>query len=193
MRKLSLAFLLACSLVGPAAFAQKVNIDFDKQADFSHIRRYQWRLHPMYEKDPSLKEKFSVAIQLVAQSGNKELMKRGFQPVESNPDVFLTFFIMADDAQKTTTTYDSLAVGPTIGPWWGSPYGWYGADMPVWTTTTVENFIEGALVLDVVDAKTSKLLWRAYARDEIHDMSQRAKNIDSAVRKALNKFPPKKK
>jgi hypothetical protein len=183
-RSLLAVFLLACS----AASAQKVNIDYDKQADFSHIRRYQWRTHPMYEKNPELREQYSVAIQLVQQSGNKALPKRGYQPTNSTPDVFITFFVTANLGEQTTTTFDSV---PWYGPGYGYGYGWYAA--PVWTTTTTEQFIDGNLVIDIVDAKTSKLLWRAYCSDKITDMSNRDKNIDDVVRKAFGKFPPKKK
>lgn len=191
MHRFLLALLL---LASPVLFAQKVNIDYDHEADFSRVRRYQWRLHPVFEKNPGLQEKYAIAIQLVQQSSNKELIKRGFQPADSMPDIYLTFFVIGDEAQETRTTIDpAMPIGPMMGPWWGSPYGWYGADMPVWTTTTVENFIEGTLVMDIVDAATSKLLWRAYCRDEIRDMRKRDENIDKAVRKALKQFPPKSK
>jgi len=49
------------------------------------------------------------------------------------------------------------------------------------------------LVLDVVDAATSKLIWRPYATDTIRYMRNRDKNIDATVRKALDRFPPKQK
>lgn len=188
MHRFLLALLL---LASPVLFAQKVNIDYDREADFSRVRRYQWRLHPVFEKNPGLQEQYTVAIQLVQQSSNKELIKRGFQPEDATPDIFLTFFVVASDAQETITRIDPAT--PMIGPWWGAPYGWYGTAMPVWTTTTVENFKEGMLVLDVVDAATSKLLWRAYCTDEIRDMRKRDENIDKAVRKALKQFPPKSK
>jgi hypothetical protein len=187
MRRLSLAALLLLTLA-TSGFAEKVIVDFDEKADFSHIRTYQWRTHPVFEKDPSLLQKFAVAIHLVQQSGNKELAKRGFHPTESNPDVYFTFFIVAEAGQEAQTT----AVA-SVGMWSASPYGWYGGEMPVWAKTKMVNFVQGMLVLDVVDPKTSKLLWRATYSDEIRDMSNRDKNIDSAVKKALSKFPPKKK
>jgi hypothetical protein len=51
----------------------------------------------------------------------------------------------------------------------------------------------GILVLDVVDAATSKLIWRAYCSDTIRDIANRDKNINATVKKAFDKFPPKKK
>jgi Domain of unknown function (DUF4136) len=177
-------FLIECSVAIPSATAGKVKIDFDRDADFSHVQRYEWRTHPVFERNPQLKEVYSVGIQLVLSAGNRELIKRGLHPVESEPDVFVTFFLAAQDAERLKTTIES-------SPWWVSGYGWYGT--PTWTYTEVEPYRQGTLVIDVVDARTSKLLWRAYCSDEIDDMRQRHKNINSIVGKSLGKFPPKKK
>ena len=53
--------------------------------------------------------------------------------------------------------------------------------------------VNGMLVLEMFDARTSKLLWRAYCHDRIKDMSKRDKNITAVVKKALERFPPKQK
>jgi hypothetical protein len=67
---------LGCLLLIPSVLAQKVIIDFDKDADFSHIRRYQWRVHPAFEKSPELREQYATGIQLVLEAGNRQLMRR---------------------------------------------------------------------------------------------------------------------
>ena len=59
--------------------------------------------------------------------------------------------------------------------------------------TFVENYVAGILLLDVVDAKTKKLLWRAACKDKIEDMRERHKNAENIVKKALKSFPPKYK
>jgi len=177
------SLLLGFCLVTPVTFGQTVRIYFDHDFDFSGIKRYEWRTHPVFEKQPELKEVYATGIQLVLQAGNEQFKKQGLEPADSSPDVFVTFFLLANDGQKTTTTIDP-------GPWFGG-YGWYAP--PVWTTTTTEYFKNGMLVVDIVDASTSKLVWRAICGDQIKDMSKRDKNINSAVRKALGRFPPKRK
>jgi len=174
---------LTISLVIPSALGQKVKVEFDPEADFSHIRHYEWRTHPVFEKNPQLQETYAVAIQLVMSAGNAQLMKQGLQPVDSSPDVFVTFFVQAQPGQSVNIV--------DIGPWWNYGYGWYAP--PTWTTTEIDSFLSGMLVMDIVDARTSKLLWRAYCSDKIRDMSKRDKNITAATRKALQKFPPKQK
>jgi hypothetical protein len=175
-------YVLGCCLVIPSVFAQKVTIDFDKAADFSHIRTYEWRVHPAFEKNAELQEQYSTGIQLVHDAGNRQLVKRGLRPADGPPDVFVTFFLSAESNQKLRTIIESVP-----GAW----YGWYG--QPTWTRTEVDYYTTGMLVLDIVDAATSKLIWRAYCTDTIRDMSNRHENINSAVRKALDRFPPKNK
>ena len=48
------------------------------------------------------------------------------------------------------------------------------------------------LVIDIVDASISKMIWRAYCGDQIPEMRKRDKKITAVVKKALDRFPPKK-
>jgi len=175
-----LGAVLAFGLLAPA-MAGKADIQFDPGTDFSHIRRYQWRTHPVFEKNPELQERYHVGIQLVMQAGNAQLMKRGLHPDDASPDVFVTFYLLSHEAQELETVASS----------WGGGYGWYGA--PSWTVTEIQHYLRGMLVIDIVDAATSKLLWRAHCGEDIKDMRNRDKNIAAAVRKALGQFPPKKR
>jgi Domain of unknown function (DUF4136) len=175
--------LASCALVSTAA-GEKIKVEFAPNADFSRVRLYQWRTHPVFEKHPDMKEVYGTGIQLVMQEGNAQLMKRGLQPADSSPDVFVTFFLQATGGSRTVTT-------SSPDPWWGPGYGWYAS--PTWVTTTVENYLQGMLVLDIVDARTSNLLWRAYCSEKIDDFRKRDKDIKSVVKKALERFPPKQK
>jgi hypothetical protein len=171
-------------LVAQSARAQKVKVDFDKKYDFSKIHHYEWRTHPIFEKHPELREQYSTAIQLVMSDSNQELMKKGFQPAETKPDIFLTFFVTAQGASKTYTD----VIGGGYGYGW---YGWYAP--PMWTVTRTENYLEGTLVLDMVDPAKTQLVWRATATDAVKDFKNRDKNVESAVKKIFKKFPPKQK
>jgi uncharacterized protein DUF4136 len=172
--------LIGYGVLIPSAFAQKVEVQFNHDTDFSRVRRYQWRTHPVYEKNPELQEMYATGIQLVLEAGNAELMKHGLQPADISPDIFVTFFLLTKEAQQLKTTVLSS---------WGAGYSWYGA--PAWSITEVERYIRGILVIDILDANTSKLLWRASCGDRVKDMRNRDKNINSVVRKALDRFPPK--
>src|SRR5215469_17479443 len=99
--RLGIAILAICCLASPAAFAQRVKVQFEPGTDFSHIRTYQWRTHPVYEKNPGLQETYAVAGQLIMSQGNRQLMKQGLQPVDASPDVFITFLVQAQPGEST--------------------------------------------------------------------------------------------
>jgi len=173
-----------CALLALCGKAQSVKIDFNRNFDFSKVHRYEWRTHPIFEKHPELRDQYSTAIQLVMNATNKQLMKKGYQSVTSTPDVFLTFFVTGKDVTRTYTDM----IGPGVGYGW---YGWYTP--PVWTVTRSEQYLEGTLLMDMVDPKDTQLIWRASATDSVKDFRNRDKNVDAAVKKIFSKFPPKQK
>jgi hypothetical protein len=173
-----------CLLFAAALNAQKVKVDFSRGFDFSKVHNYEWRTHPIFEKNPELSDRYSTAIHLVMNETNKQLMKKGYRPVSSTPDVLLTFFVTAQDVKQTF----SELMDP-----FGTGYGWYGwYAPPVWVTRT-EEYLHGTLLMDMVDPNDFGLLWRASATDNISDFRNRDKNVDSAVKKMLKKFPPNPK
>jgi Domain of unknown function (DUF4136) len=177
-------FFALCLILAQSGSAQKVKVDFDQSFDFSKVHRYEWRKHPIFEKHPELADQYSVAIQLVMNSTNQQLRKKGYQSVSGDPDVFLTFFVTARDM---THTYTDM-IGPSGAYGW---YGWYAP--PVWTVTRTEQYVEGTLLMDFVDPKDTRLVWRASATDSIQDFHHRDENVDDAVKKIFKKFPPKQK
>jgi Domain of unknown function (DUF4136) len=187
LSKRSCGMLTAVLLMATAATAQKVRVDSTPGFDFSDYKRYTWRVHPVFEKKPELADKYSVGIELVKNAVNQNLLARGFQSTQGPSEFFITFLLTAENKQDIDVVYTDGAYG------WGGWYGWNSFYYPGWTETVVTNYLEGTLVLDVVDAKTDQLVWRAYCRDEIRDWRNRDKNVQKAVDKALKRFPPKSK
>src|SRR5687767_3487943 len=103
LRSTVLVCILASGALVSTAAGQKIKVEFDPDADFSRVKLYQWRTHPVFEKHPDRKELYATAIQLVMQEGNAELMKRGLQPADSSPDVFVTFLLQATPGSRTVT------------------------------------------------------------------------------------------
>ena len=61
------------------------------------------------------------------------------------------------------------------------------------TSYSVDNYKDGSLIIDVVDAKTNKLIWQGTGNKEI---DKPAKDPDTAIPKAISSimssFPPGK-
>jgi hypothetical protein len=61
-------------------------------------------------------------------------------------------------------------------------------------TTTEQDYKEGTLVVDLYDANSKQLIWRASAEDTLSDKaSKNEKNLDKGVAKMFKGFPPSAK
>ena len=161
--------------IAPAS-AQKVKIDFDRTFDFSTLKTYAWKIHPAMKDNSELRE--SVGAELVRMAVSRQLLDKGFLPAEEEfADFYVTGF-------GTRGRRSEISGG--IGGWYNSgPYYMQG-----WQTVMVRNYMEGTLILDIVDAKTKQLAWRAYCKGAVSNPSKRDKVVNKALKKAFKNFPP---
>ena len=60
------------------------------------------------------------------------------------------------------------------------------------TTTQVENYPVGSLILDFYDAHSKQLIWRGVATDSLSDKPEKnEQKLEKSVHKMLDHFPPK--
>ena len=170
----SALFLLTCI----SAFAQKTNVDWDRKADFSTYHTYAWQKSP--NPAPGLWD------QRVIGGIDQQLAKKGFQKVDSNPDVWVTYSNSLANQQQVVGTHYGM------GPGWGWGWGWG----PRLSTVEYNTYItkQGTLVIELADAKNQQLLWRGSATDTLSDNSDKnIKILDSALSKLFKQYPPKNK
>ena len=130
------------------------------------------------EADPELRK--SVGAEIVRMGVSSTLLDRGFLPADvGTPDFYVTGF--GTRAQKSKVT-------GSVGGWYSSSAYWAQG----WETVMVRNYVEGTLVIDIVDGKTNELAWRAYCKGVVNNPSKRDKVINKALKKAFKKFPPKR-
>jgi Domain of unknown function (DUF4136) len=167
-----LSFLLVAVLaIGSYALAQEVKTDYDHHANFSQYHTYYWA--KIKTTNPLWQSRIQDAV-------DHELQAKGWQRVDNSGDVAITAVGSAHNQQEYQTFYDGL------GGWrWGG----FGQ-----TTTQVENYPVGSLVLDFYDAHTKQLLWRGVSSDSLSDNPEKnEKKLDKAVAKMLSHFPPQEK
>ena len=116
----------------------------------------------------------------------QELDMRGLTYDEESPDIHINFFINTKDKIKTRTVptmgggyYDYR--DPFYDPWGG--YGGY--------ETRVDQYTEGTLNIDVVDARTNKLVWEGSVVGRLteKDVRNMEQTVDEAVGIVMNGFP----
>ena len=111
------------------------------------------------------------------------LAEKGYVAAESSQPDFLVGWHGAIDRKLSYNTVNTY-----YGYGWGY-WGGYGG-----TSTYVTEYHEGSLIIDIVDAKSNELVWRGVAQAEVYPQSDpeyRNQRLETAVRKILDRFPPK--
>jgi len=186
MPSLRLSILVtAAALAGCSTL--KVNTEYDTTAPFATYKTYAWLANaPGPEEAPSIRN--PVVQQTVVAAVDREMARKGLvlTRLESNPD----FLVSVHGWAQSRIDVQSYGYGYGYGGAYA--YGPYRAPMPV--GVEVRNYTDGTLLVDFVDAKTRKLVWRGTATDTFTsvDMNAVRKTVDEAARQLLDAYPPPK-
>lgn len=152
----------------------QTSADFDPAGDFS-ARTYSWRDGTPLP-NPLMGQRLVGAV-------DNQLQQKGFKRVPEGGDITVTYHAAADK-QLDVQTFST-----------GSPYGcWGGCMSGSMTSSTVTPVTVGTVIVDLVDTKSNKMLWRGSASDAVSsDPKENEQKIYEGVSKMFSEFPPKKK
>jgi len=134
--------------------------------------------------DVAVNPRRAEAHQLIQGAIARELAQKGLKQVSSGADVQVGYLVIVAD-NATTTTYDD--------------YFGFGDDAAALTRkahktlqgrNSRDYFEVGALVIDVVDGRSGKLLYRSYVVTDVQDMTpaNRADRINRLVASCLGRL-----
>jgi len=167
-----LALFVLGFLVAQGARAQKITMEFDQSVDFSKYKTFAIRDGQLNSRNPALNSEL-VKKQIETDIQN-DLTARGLTMAPGGPaDLNVRYTFGA--ARKTEIE--------------AYPAGWYGMG----TRYVRVPYAEGTLVIDLRDPTTRSLVWRAIAAEEKSDATKIEGKINDMVKKAIEKYPPKKK
>jgi Domain of unknown function (DUF4136) len=156
-----------------SAFGQHIQTDFDHQANFSRYKTYSWQ---------EVKASNSLWDDRIKDAVNAQLAAKGWTQVDNGADVAIVAIKTTQTETTLQTFYDGLGDG-----WRWRGFGGFGE-----STTTEQDYKEGTLVVDMYDASTKQLIWRASAEDMLSDKAEKnEKNLDKGVAKMFKSFPPR--
>lgn len=168
-------FLGAMLLTATASFAQQVKTDYDRDSDFGHYSTYSWE--KVQTPDPLWVDRIKEAV-------NSALAAKAWKQVDSGGDVAVVAIETTQTQQTLNTFYDGFG-----GGWRWRGFGGFGD-----STTTVDTYRVGTLVVDLFDSSTKKLIWRGSASETLSDKSDKnIKTLDKGVQKMFDRFPPSPK
>ncbi len=128
----------------------------------------------------------SLVTQQLKTSARREMERLGYSYKEQDPDLLLNFSAKLADK---LLVYQTPVYGG-YGGYYGYRSGYYGA-WPAYSTS-VDQYKEGTLNVDLVDSRRRALVWEgvAVARVTSKDEQQIGPLIDSTVVALFAKFPP---
>jgi hypothetical protein len=164
--------LLFTLLLGFSAFAQKVTTEFDESVDFSKYRTFAVRDGRLNSRNAALNSEL-VRKRIDAEI-ERSLTAKGLSAVSTGPADLNVFYTLGSARRAEVERY---------------PAGWRGLG----TRVVRVPYTEGTLVIDLRDPTTRTLVWRGIATEEKSDALKLEGKLDDMVRKAFDKYPPKKK
>ena len=151
-----------------------VSVDFEKTADFSKYKTFQWKEGTVLP-NPLMQDRLKAAVE-------KELQAKGVVPASDSPHLI----VMTHGRLDTRTSVDTTSFG------YGGYYGW-GGGMAT-SSTTVREIPVGTILVDLVDAGTNKLVWRGTGTDVVSDKPEKNEaKINKLIPKMFKSYPPVKK
>lgn len=172
----SVSSVLVLALAVSACSSISYNADFDPRASLGEFRTYAF----VEATDESQVNRgiSPLAEQRVMSALERTLEGKGYRKATSgDPDFLVNFYGALQEKVDINRYYDG----------WGYR-GWYGG-----TTVDVRQWTQGTLVVDFVDAKSERVVWRGWAQGAVDPNAtpeKRSQKINEAVAGILEQFPP---
>ncbi len=169
-----LLVLFSIGFTASCATTYDVKHDYDRQVNFSDLKTYDWMQVPEQAGANSL------IAQRIKNAVDVELKAKGLMMTSNSPDFFIAEFHGKRDRVKVTDWGDGFDRGYRRGHWGTGGVSAY-------------QYEEGSLILDFVDAKSKKLIWRGSAKAQVENVNtpeESEKLINAAVNDILKAYPP---
>ena len=150
-------------MLGAMTLAQNVTYDFDAGADFSKFKTYTWVRGNQVPDELNHRR--------VVQSIDAQLVSKGLSQINANanPDILVAYHASFD----TDPQISGFSTGFGGYRWGGNRSG----------VARAEEVLIGTLAVDIVDAKSKTIVWRAMATRDINvnaKPEKRAEEIQEA-------------
>ncbi len=173
--KLTMSLAMAALMVGCGS-GIKYSHNWDPAVDFSAYRTYGW-----FQEAASRSAREQLWEGRLKAAVDREMSLKGLQQ-GSNPDV-LVAWEAATEGKVSVTTHGSM---------YGTGYrGRYGGFATGSSTTTVNEWDEATLIIDIIDVKSERLVYRGSAQAKVNENrspEDATALLNEAVAKILEEF-----
>lgn len=191
-----LIILLALALAACASTIP-VSRDFDPTADFAHLRTFAWAPDAPPPSKDSVVDSDTLLHQRLHNSITSGLLFKGFRQAtdaDSPADFWVAYRVVMSRRQDVMLYNNYYGYGYYGAYGWGGFYGAFPMAGPwMGPEAIVRDYELRTLVLDILDPKTRKLLWRATAEDYSDNFANpqgKTRHIALTIQQMLQGFPP---
>jgi hypothetical protein len=174
----SYAAMVVLALAAPGCATMSISSHVERGLDVAQYRTYDWGPadalpigDPRLDQNPFFKDHILGAVE-------KQMAAKGFErsTVDGRADLLIHYHAVIN------TRLDVNRIDQT-----------YGYCFDEACRARVVEYEAGTLVLDIVDGRTNRVIWRGWAQDTVerilNNEDRMARQIDEAVRRMLARFP----
>lgn len=162
----------------------KVTTDYDHSANFNEYKTFA-----VFDLKAQEGQVNQLNADRVMNAIRSEMIAKGFTESASNPDLKVNAVSILKNKQSVTADTNFYGYGGMY-----RPYGYWGGGAMMGGGTTTFNtydYVDGSLVIDIVSAKTQKLVWQGIGNAQIDSKPDNPEEfIAAAIKKILEGFPP---
>ncbi len=160
--------LFALAMTAGAAWGQKITTDFSPTGDFDSYKTFMWIQQPQDENRA-----------LVLRSVATELTAKGWKQVHNGADVGVAANVATQKDRSLDTFYSGL-----------QGWNWRRWDVADTSSSDIEKYSTGTVVVDMFDAKSHRLVWRGIAVGAFSAKGG-GEHADKDLHKMFKSFPPR--
>jgi len=168
--------VLLVLVMGLGCSSLRVSVDYDPEFDFDAAHNFIVVHHNKMGEDTLFNDRLIEAL-------DTELRLKGYSK-GAKQDTDLVFVFHTNVESKTDIDTDYTMVG----------YGRYGYGGGMVATTRTRTYNKGTLIIDAMNPKDMKIVWRGVATDilKTHDNpKERKAYINKVVKETMQSFPTK--
>ena len=178
----TLLFILS-TLIFSGCSTINVTNDFDPAFSFNDVKTYAILYKSKDYSDTLTDERIKTGIDI-------QLKQKGYIKVKrKDADIYVVFHTDVRNKTKIVQDYQYIGISPYR---YGYGYG-YGGMMAVPVTRTY-NYDEGQLLVDILNAKDNKIVWRGVATDSLKQLKtpeERVEYINKVMTSIFKTLPSK--
>lgn len=175
--KKTTAFIIALFFIQCSSI--RVFSDYDNEVDFSTYTSFAFFKPGIEEVEISELDKRRILNSITAEMEGKKMV------LSDTPDLLINIAVKASNRVVVNNNMSMMGWG------WGWGWGWNPWMMGGPNSITTQT--RGELFIDLIDAKTKRLVWQGKGHGGISEYSKnRAEKIQTFVTEILTNYPPVK-